>query len=401
MTLNSSDLQRRRPASSGVKSSRSTTTIRRRKRRSDPNRSACVATVSFVAIFVPLGFVANRLLGRGGDGSADGAAQGARFLKDWQPKHKHPISHFNLSTDLKSAEREERYSSLYQSKFGASELGYDIYNCPPTPPNDYPKHWSVPEVLTNWNPNDVTTLPPNHREVHHSLCIFDYETQYDIALTYRNAEKPFVIRNDPKVMKVVEKWDDGFGDYLHTVLGDVEEHRVERSPVNNFMWYRLRGHKNKEDQTDGYVQPLNDETSMTYGEWLEHALEKDGVALGDNTLIEKAKALKDRRLSISNKSAPEEDDHSIANGQNEKEEDKEKKWYYFRLNANLRQAKEGTPEAFVYNELSIFDPRKRKDSEFYIVDPSEERGINCRFGMRGVIAANHFDMSRNMIAILG
>lgn len=352
-----------------------------------------MATAAFVAIFVPLGFVANRLLGHG---DVD-APKDQRFLEDWKPKHKHQISHFDINTDSKSAEREARYNSLYHKKFGASELGYDVYNCPPTPPRDYPKAWSVPELLTNWNPNDVTTLPPNHRDVYHSLCIFDYETQYDIALAYRNAEKPFVIRNDPKVTKVVDKWDDG-GEYLHTVLGDVEEHRVERSPVNNFMWYRLRG--KKKQGPDGYVKPLNDETAMTYGEWLEHALEKDGVALGDEGIIAKAKELKDRRLNLADK-VPEEDDHSIANGQEESEDEKEKKWYYFRLNASLKGAKKGSAEAFVYDELSIFDPRKRKDSEFYIVDPREERGINCRFGMRGVIAANHFDMSRNMIAILG
>jgi hypothetical protein len=219
-----------------------------------------------------------------------------------------------------------------------------------------------------------------------------------MALTYRNAEKPFVIRNDPKVMSVVQKWDDGSGDYLHQVLGDVEQFRTERSPVNSFMWYRLRG---KKAEKSGYIKPMNDETSMTYGEWLEHALEKDGVALGNEELIAKSKELKERRLGLSNKSAPEEDDHSIENGEEESDEEKETKWYYFRLNASLKGAKTGSPESFIYDELPFFDPRKRRDSEFYIVDPNEERGINCRFGMRGVIAANHFDMSRNMIAVLG
>lgn len=168
-----------------------------------------------------------------------------------------------------------------------------------------------------------------------------------------------------------------------------------------FSSVRLRGNKKGKTETGDYVKPLNDETTMTYGEWLEHALEKDGVALGDTLLLDKAKEMKDRRLNSENKSLPEEDDHSVANGQGEIEKEKDKKWYYFRLNANLKGDKEGSPDAFVYNELSFFDPRKRMDSEFYIVEPEEERGINCRFGMRGVIAANHFDMSRNTIAILG
>jgi hypothetical protein len=391
MALKSSDLQRRRKASSRVESSQGGTTFRRRKRKSASNKTAFLATVAFVAVFIPLVFIANRLFGN----NSDTNSQGKRLLQDLMPKRS--ISHYDISTDPKSAEREDRYSSLYRKKFSAADLGYDVYNCPPKPPRDYPKAWSVPEVLTNWNPNDVITIPPNHRDVYHSLCIFDYQTQYDIALTYRNAEKPFVIRNDPKVTSVVEKWDD-HGEYLHTILGDNEEFRTERSPVNSFMWYRLRGNK---AEKAGYVKPLNDETEMTYGEWLERALEKDGVALNDEGLIAKARTLKGLRLSHSHKIAPEEDDHSIENGEEESEAEKDKKWYYFRLNASMQRAKKGTPDGFVYDELTFFDPRKRKDSKFYIVDPHEERGINCRFGMRGVIAANHFDMSRNMIAIFG
>ena len=321
------DLQRRRPASSRVKSSRGNTAVRRRKRKSDRSRRACIFTLAFVVVFVPLGWIANRLLRSSGNDDA-GTSRGARYLQDWMPKQAHSIAHYKLLTDQKSHEKEQRYESLYKKKFDTSYLGYDVHHCPPTPPHDYPKAWSAPEVLTNWNPNDVTTLLPNHRDVYHSLCIFDYQTQYETALAYRNAEKPFVIRNDPNVMSTVAKWDDNQGDYLHTVLGDAEEHRVERSPVNNFMWYRLRGNgKKKRERQDGYVKPLNDETEMTYGEWLEHALEKDGVALGDEVLIAKAKELRDRRLSVPNESAPEEDDHSIANGQGESEEEKEKKWW--------------------------------------------------------------------------
>ena len=77
------------------------------------------------------------------------------------------------------------------------------------------------------------------------------------------------------------------------------------------------------------------------------------------------------------------------------------KWYYFRLNAFLEDA--GNPESvdkFLFVELNFFDPRKRLDSEFYLVDPTDQRGINCRFGMRGVVAASHYDLSRNMIALI-
>jgi hypothetical protein len=59
------------------------------------------------------------------------------------------------------------YQSLYKHKYDASILGYDIYNCPATPPNNYPMSWTVTEVLTNWSPlHVVTTKTSQPRYVH-------------------------------------------------------------------------------------------------------------------------------------------------------------------------------------------------------------------------------------------
>ena len=35
-----------------------------------------------------------------------------------------------------------------------------------------------------------------------------------------------------------------------------------------------------------------------------------------------------------------------------------------------------------------------------MVDPSEQRGIHCRFGMTGILAESHYDVGRNSIAML-
>jgi ribosomal protein L16 Arg81 hydroxylase len=51
----------------------------------------------------------------------------------------------------------------------------------------------------------------------------------------------------------------------------------------------------------------------------------------------------------------------------------------------------------LFDELTFFQPKE----SIYMVDPSEQKGIHCRFGMKGVIAENHFDGSRNMIVVLG
>lgn len=301
------------------------------------------------------------------------------------------------AAEERAKQREARYHSLYRPKFDLNQLGYDIYNCPSTPPDNYPMAWTTVEVLKNWMPHDVTTIAPAYRELYQGLCVFDYKTQYDAALIYRKAELPFIIRNDPNVMSVARRWEDDT-EYLHNVLGDKRPFRTERSPINEFMWYRLRGMLPR-----GYVKPPNDEINMTYGEWLERALAKDAEALQDEELSTKVNAMTKRRMQIVTNN---KQDHSLENDDrnqdNSTEEEKLKNWYYFRLTTSLRQAdNDSSPEKFVYDELPFLDPRKKSKSQFYIVDPSQERGINCRFGMRGVIAANHFDMSRNFIIIFG
>ena len=398
--------------------------IRRRKRSSDPcpSRAAFIGTLLFSSVTIPLVLITRRLrkasnIGSNTEGVSsstnDDNNNGSRILLKWKSPHKQAAINpakiptlDDLEAEERANQREARYQSLYQPKFDKSSLGYDIYNCPITPTKDYPKAWKSTDVLSNWNPNDVVTT--SQRDVYQGLCIFDYQTQYSAALNYRNLEKPFIIRNDPRVTAVARRWGDD-PEYLHRVFGDVKEYRTERSPSNQFMYYRIRG----KHHPKGYTPPPNDEIEMTFGEWLEHAIERDGIALGDQDLIEKSKALKDRRMSLTkqhDQSADEDpgEDPLVADelevdetkvNDSDSEGAKEGIYYYFRLNADIRSDKKESK--FIYKELPFFNPRKKKESQFYIVNPLEERGINCRFGMRGITAANHFDMSRNTIAILG
>jgi hypothetical protein len=60
-------------------------------------------------------------------------------------------------------------------------------------------------------------------------------------------------------------------------------------------------------------------------------------------------------------------------------------WYY------RMDAKGQRKNAWIQEDLNgIF----AKKESFFIVEPSGHRGINCRFGMRGVIAETHYDGSR-------
>jgi hypothetical protein len=136
--------------------------------------------------------------------SGDGLSNPS-LVEKWKPRLKKSLGRVIHNNDEKaSASKRVNHANkeldvdpkdtrgLYRYKFSKSELGYDIYNCPPTPPDGYPRAWPITDIISNWNPNDVTTISPSYREVHHSLCIFDYQTQYEAALAYRDAEKPFV-----------------------------------------------------------------------------------------------------------------------------------------------------------------------------------------------------------------
>ena len=111
---------------------------------------------------------------------------------------------------------------------------YNVMDCPSTPPSNYPMAWKAKEVLEHW-PTD-TTDPPEDKSVYQGICVFDYQNplQYQSALNYQEAEVPFVIRNDPSVLRTVERWNHPH--YLSQLLGKVP-HRCEHSHNNHFMYF--------------------------------------------------------------------------------------------------------------------------------------------------------------------
>ena len=72
--------------------------------------------------------------------------------------------------------------------------------------------------------------------------------------------------------------------------------------------------------------------------------------------------------------------------------------WYFRATGCARRRGCPKPDfTSAYKEIPIFEQRK----SLFVVEPEQARGIHCRFGMNGVIAENHFDGSRNFVALFG
>jgi len=232
------------------------------------------------------------------------------------------------------------------------EMTYDIHDCPFDPPANYPFAWNIAHVLDNWAPDDTT--PRSH--IYQGLCVFDFETERDKAMHYREAELPFVVRDDPQVLKTTERWNQP--GYMDKLLGDVM-HRTEYSPNNHFMYWNKPNPKFKKVYPD--FKPPTKMMRMKYQEWLSHANITDDSKLGPDM------------------------EH----------------WYYRLIGCGEMahgKCDKGSSE-YLFDELAFFQPRI--DNDLYMTEPEKQGGIHCRFGMKGVIAENHFDGARNMIALMG
>jgi Cupin-like domain len=221
-------------------------------------------------------------------------------------------------------------------------MPYDIYNCPRDgPPVNYPFAWNVMDVLENWNASQTT----DPERLFQSICVWDYETDLSVAEIYRNAEVPFLFRNTPSLLQTSERWNRN-PEYLTSLYQGLKE-KVEHSHNNHFMYFKIP--HAIERLPPGWTPPM-EIIELSFEEWYAKA---KGVTA------------------------------DIPNQER----------YYFRS--------KGAPDsigAFLFEELPIF---KAVPNNFFMVQPDQQRGINCRFGMKGVIAETHFDESRNFVVLLG
>jgi len=245
--------------------------------------------------------------------------------------------------------RKRKYHNLMKD-----DMPYHIHDCPEYPPPNYPYAWNVKDVLDNWPPDDTT--PRTH--IYQGVCVFDFNTEQHKAINYREAEVPFVVRDDPSVLRTVERW--AQPDYLHELLGEKTKYRTEFSHDNHFMyWNQPKKKARKEGLVPEDWSPPTEMTRMPYKEWLKHA---------NITNIENVEA---------------DEDH----------------WYFRLIGCGEMGSCDKDSSEYLFDELAFFQPRE--ENELYMVNPKQQKGIHCRFGMKGVIAENHFDGSRNMIVVLG
>lgn len=207
----------------------------------------------------------------------------------------------------------------------------------------YPVYHNLNKIIEDWNPDDPD--PPSHFV--ETLQHFNYSDDREraMAANFRNHEVPFKVYNVPEFERVRSKWSD---DYLTSVLGDNLGVHVEHSDTNHFMYWSGKKMKDWEPPTE-----VMDKGEMMWGQWLKHAKKAD----------------------------------------REKPDNKKAEHYYF-MHSAMRGDHRNT---FIARDLPVFSSGKKN---FFIVAPEKNKGIQCRFGMRGIIAEGHYDGGRNNVAML-
>ena len=216
--------------------------------------------------------------------------------------------------------------------------------------SEYPKFESLLNFLEKWNP--LNTTIPILRTDSLALLNFSDPIERNKAFGYREQGLPFKVVGVPYLRIAKEKWSEYYVN--REIIG--KAYVVEHSNSPHYLYWEIIGRNVSKD----YVPPT-DVVQMSFSEWLSLA------KLADNN-----PEFKTYRFEKTNVSG----------------------FFYLHINS-LRTS--GKQRHFISRDLPFFSTRREN---LFISDISSNKGIECRFGMRGVIAEPHCDTSRNMVAMI-
>jgi hypothetical protein len=224
------------------------------------------------------------------------------------------------------------------------------------PEGEYPFLQPLGELLDEWPQDDIDHPPSPIKDY---LMLFDYSDpeQREAALRFRNAELPFKVYNFPELDAANDKWTDA---YLSREF-DSRASELKHKPSNGMCqqsennYFPFFNSKHWSINTLGPAPTLD--TDFSFALWSKHARYADKVGL------------------------PPDATH-----------------YYWQ--AGAPQEERNLPEKDWTMISSAFPSFSSLEPNFFSFKPEEQKGIQCRFGERGVTAATHYDTGRNMIAMI-
>jgi len=259
---------------------------------------------------------------------------------EWQPDAKSNINHHHRGPKVDYTKHEYEYPDLMLK-----------------PPKDgtYPPLEQMSTIFETWGQDDLDSPPDTLVEV---LQHFDYQDpeQMEAAIKYRNLELPFKVYNVPELESANLKWTDEYvASYFN---GDNDDNAPQskgacQQSVDNFFAF----HRPPLWSVELLGAPPSLDLGWTYDKWARHAVYADKVS-----------------LPVS------------------------KKHYYWQSGVNREERfKKWKHWTFVSRDLPSFSS---DEPTFFGFNPPAQKGIQCRFGERGVTAATHYDGGRNMIAMI-
>jgi len=238
----------------------------------------------------------------------------------------------------------------------------------------YPPLEPLGDLLQKWPQNDIDTPPSPFVE---RLQHFDFndEEQMEAAQRYRDLEFPFKLTHVPELIAANEKWTD---EYLSFHFDRKRRMRGQTKAQEQAVHDAFEQYE-QIPKSDGHCQESKDsffaffsarnwnidtmgpaptrDTDFTYQRWANHARYADSAGI------------------------PSNESH-----------------YYWQSGVSDRQRNSPRDEwTMISRDLPTFsDP----EPNFISFNPDEQKGIQCRFGERGVTAATHYDGGRNMIGMI-
>jgi len=260
-----------------------------------------------------------------------------------------------------SADKEEYLASIPGLKYSSTRDNAGNNESPREP--DFV---TLRELFEHWHPDDTsagkwaTSVAHPDRVssagLRRSLHRFDYSSEADMekALLFRERELPFVLYNVPELDEATERV---FS--IPSLLANFGStpRIVERSRDNHFMYYTTHTTLDSKVEYASWRPPQR-EVPLTMAKFLRLAEEAE------------------RRPTSSGLSSSAS-------------------LHYLTINAG-----EGGHTPWISDALPFFSSHLKGQQSFMIVDSEGYKGINCRFGMRGVTAAAHYDGQRNFVAMI-
>jgi hypothetical protein len=231
------------------------------------------------------------------------------------------------------------------TKYSYPEIRLDLPE-----PGTYPEFRPLGNVMEAWPQDD-----DYQGHITETLLHFNYSdpVEREAARKYRDAELPFKIYNVPELTAAGELWTDEYltkeFDESGSVAGSVQE------TLGNYNLFF-----NRWDMFTFGLPPAR-YNDWTYAKWSEHAKYADASRLSfdqPHFYFQAAYFLGELYTSRT-------------------------KWPFFRRDL----------PSFSYAETGYKET-------FFAFHPDPQKGLQCRFGERGLLTASHYDGMRNMVAMV-